>query len=122
VPHQVGQLTVAPRPVVRDARDAAQSVVRFGCCGVHLADDLVLGPLDTGQCVHRGAHAVFTALHAHRLEFAGRIGQPQFCCVGEQLDDVTEATVVHGSGIQMNQIGEGQPVGDGDLHAPRASR
>ncbi|KUI13920.1 hypothetical protein AU191_12690 [Mycolicibacterium acapulense] len=49
MPHQIRRLTVADRPVVGDARDAAECVVGFVGRGVHLADDRVFGPGHRGQ-------------------------------------------------------------------------
>ncbi len=66
-----------------DARDAAQRVVGILACGVHLADDRVFGPVDGGQCGHRGADPIAAVVMAHRLQRSRRVGQPQFGCLGE---------------------------------------
>jgi hypothetical protein len=66
-----------------DACDSAQRVAGILACGVHLADDRVLGPFDGGQCGHRGADAVAAVVMAHRLQRSGWVGQPQFGCLGE---------------------------------------
>jgi hypothetical protein len=108
--------------MVRDTGDAAQRVVGFGLCGVHLADELVLGPLNVRQRSHRGAHPCPAAVDTHRSELSRRIRQPQFRCVGEQFDDVFETSVVDGRPVQMDQVGERQPVGDRDPHALSAKR
>jgi len=122
VPHQVGDLAVASRPVVRDARDAAKGVVRFGLRGVHLADELMLGPFDGHQRSHCGAHPGLASVHPHRSELVRRIWDAQFRCIGEQFDDVAEAAVVDGRRVQVDEIGEGQPVGERELHAVSTNR
>jgi hypothetical protein len=66
-----------------DARDAAQCVVGILACGVHLTDDRVLGPVDGGQCGHRGADSIAAVVMVHRVQRSGRVGQPQFGCLGE---------------------------------------
>ena len=60
VPHHVRHLLDGARPVMRDARDAAQRVTRFGTVDVHLADDRVLGAVDDAQRRHRLADTVPT--------------------------------------------------------------
>jgi hypothetical protein len=72
VPHQVGDSALAgatlDRPVVGDAGDATQRVVRFVTGGVHLADDGVFGAGHPGQGRQRRAHAVPAVVAAHRLQ------------------------------------------------------
>ena len=110
VPDQVGQLAAARRPVVGDAGDAAQRVVGLGAGGVHLTDDRVFGPFDGRQGVHRGTHTGSAELHAYRSQFTRRVGKAQFGCLGEQFDDVVESSVVNGGRVEVNQVGQRQPV------------
>jgi len=58
MPHQIGDLTVGQRPVMRDAGDPAQCVVDALARGIHLADDGMFSPGDLGQGRHRGTDTV----------------------------------------------------------------
>lgn len=99
-----------------DARDPAERVVPIGVCGVHLAHDAVLGAFDVVECGHRGPHSGAAPVHPLRPQDFRWVRQPQFRCVGEQLGDVIEATVVDGGGVEVNQIGEGEPVSGWQRH------
>jgi hypothetical protein len=76
VPGQIGWLAVGNGPMVGDAGDAAQGVVRVVPGGIHLADDGVFGPVDGGERGHRGADTVTSVVVSHRLERPGWVGQP----------------------------------------------
>jgi hypothetical protein len=83
MPDQVVDLIVADAPMMGDAGDSAQRVVRVRPRGIHLADDRVLGADNTRKCGHRGADAVAPPAVADRIEGAGWVRQPQFGCLGE---------------------------------------
>jgi hypothetical protein len=53
VPDEIGDLIACDRPVMSDARDAAQRVVGIVTRGIHLADDRVLGAGHPRQRRHR---------------------------------------------------------------------
>jgi hypothetical protein len=76
MPHQIAGVPVGDRPMVSDARDAAQRVIGVVPGGIHLADDRVFGSADGGERSHRSADAVPAMVMAHRLECSGWVGQP----------------------------------------------
>jgi hypothetical protein len=76
VPHEIAGLPVGHRPMVSDARDAAQCIAGVVAGGIHLADDRVFGPVDGGERRHRGADTVAPVVMAHRLQGPRRVGQP----------------------------------------------
>jgi hypothetical protein len=96
MPHQVGDLIVGDRPVMRNAGDPSQRIVDAAACGIHLADDRVLCAGDGGQRRHRGADTVAAMVGPHRLQRPGWIRQSQFRCVGEQFDHIIESPVIDG--------------------------
>jgi hypothetical protein len=126
MPHEIGDSSLAgavgDRPVVGDAGYPAQRVVRLVAWGVDLADDRVLGAGHRGERGHGGPHTVAAVVAAHRLQRARRVGQAQFGCLSEQFGDVVESAVVNGRGVQVHQVGHGQPVGGGELHAVSPNR
>jgi hypothetical protein len=68
MPYQVSDVPVGDRPVVSDARDAAQRIVGVVPGGVHLADDRVFGSGHRGQRGHRLPHPFPAVVMAHRLK------------------------------------------------------
>jgi hypothetical protein len=117
VPHQIGHAVAGDRPVVRDAGDATQRVVGVVALRIHLADDRVFGAVHRRQRGHRRAYAVAPVLPAYRLERPRWVGQPQFGCLGEQFEHVVEASVVDRRCVQVDEVGERQPVGRGEDHS-----
>jgi hypothetical protein len=99
-----------------DGRDPAQRVIGFGSGGVHLTDDLVLGAGHVGQWRQCRQHPVAAVPVAHRLQLARRFREAQFGCLGEQFGYIAEPSVVHRGRIQVHQVGQGQPVGDDEVH------
>ena len=83
MPDQVADLIVTDAPMMGDAGDAAQCVVRARPWGIHLADDRVFGAGDACKSGHRGADAVAAPAVADGIEGARRVRQPQFGCIGE---------------------------------------
>jgi len=108
--------------MVSDAGDAAQRVVRFGALGIHLADDRVFGTVDGGERRHRSRDAVATAMYGDGIECTRRVGESQFRCLGEQFDDVVESTVIDCGGVQVDEIGQREPVGGRQRHAVNPRR
>lgn len=84
--------------------------------GIHLAEDRVLGALHAGDGGKRRAHPVLSVMAAHRLQRPRRVGQPQLRGVGEQGDHVIEPAVVDRRGVQVHEVGDGEPVGHVERH------
>jgi hypothetical protein len=116
MPDQIGRVLRAESPVMGDGRDPAQRVIGVRPGGVHLTDDVVLGAGHLGQRRQCRQHPVPAVPVTNRLQLAGRFGEPQFCCLGEQFGHIAESSIVHRSGVQVHQIGQCQPVGDGEAH------
>lgn len=55
-------------------------------------------------------------MHPIGLERLRGTGEAEFRCVGEQFGDVVEASVVDGGRVEVDEIGEGEPVRNGELH------
>jgi hypothetical protein len=96
--------------MMRDTSDPAQRVVGALARGVHLADDRMFCAGHRGQRRHRGADTVAAVMDTYRLQRARRIWQPQFGYGREQFEHVVEAPIVDGRRIEMNQVGDRQPV------------
>jgi hypothetical protein len=75
VPRQIRDLVGVARPMVGDARDAAQRIVRFLAACVHLADDGVFGAVNGRERRHRRVDAVVATVKAHRFERVWRVGK-----------------------------------------------
>ena len=121
MPDEIGHLVGVTRPMVGHGGDPAKRVTRFRSRRVHLADDRVLGTIDY-QRRHRCTDAVTAVQHPNRLQRTRRIGQVQFGCLGEQFDDVLEAAVIDACRVQVHQVGNCQPVGDGQRHVNASRR
>jgi hypothetical protein len=121
MPHGVGDAAVVDRPVVRDAGDPSESVIVMRPFGVHLADDRVLGAMHAGDGRQCRAHPVMPLMAPHRLQRPRRVGQPQLRGVGEQGDHVIEPAVVDGRGVQVDEVGDGEPVGHVERHGRSSS-
>src|SRR5689334_3137300 len=117
VPDQVGRLLFTEGEMVCDAGDSTQCVVGVGAGRIDLADDCVLGACDAGQRRHRRVDPAAALMVLHGVERSRWVGQPQFGCLGEQFGDIAEAAVIDGRGIEVHQVGQGQPVRDGKCHA-----
>lgn len=78
----------------------------------------MLGACDACEFAQRGPDPVATTVHADRVEPAGRSGEAQFGCVGEQSEHIVEAPVVDGGGVQVDEVGHRKPVADVELHDP----
>jgi hypothetical protein len=83
VPDQVGGLLVADGEMVRDASDSTQCVIGVSAGRIHLADDRMLGPRDTGQRRHRRVDPGPALMVLHGVERSRWVRQPQFRCLGE---------------------------------------
>src|SRR5215211_2083724 len=68
MPHQVTGLAVGDGPMMCDARDAPQRVIRIVARRINLADNRVLGPRYRSERSHRGTNSVTAILTAHRLQ------------------------------------------------------
>lgn len=117
MPDQVGRLIVAHAEVVCDAGDAAQRVVGVRTGRVDLAHDRVLGARNARQRRHGRVDTVTALVATDGVKRSRWVRQPQFGCLGEQFDDIAEAAVVDGRGVEMNKVGQRQPVRDGKRHA-----
>src|SRR5215212_3878138 len=73
VPDQIRGAVVGDAEVMCDAGDSAQRIVEVYPRGVDLADDRVFGSGQAGQCRHRRADAVATAVFEHRIERPRRV-------------------------------------------------
>jgi hypothetical protein len=121
VPHHVGDAAVLDGPVVRDAGDSAEGVIMMRPFGIHLADDRVLGAFQPGDGRQGRPYPVVPVMVPHRLEHPRRIGQPQLRGVGEQGDHVVEPAVVDGRGVEVDEVGDGEPVGHVERHGRSSS-
>jgi hypothetical protein len=120
MPDQVGDLPVADAEMMCHTGDAAQRIVGVGTGCIDLANDRMFGAGKTGQCRHRRPNTVTAPVTAHRVKGTRRIRKPQFGCLGEQFDDVVEAPVVDGGGVDVDEISQRQTVRHGEDH--RAQR